>query len=206
VKGSKATLWVWSAIASAGLTLAFLYRVLASPVLDASLVGAFAALATLAVVFYQIYLTLRQLELMHRQDDILARRSVLVVSAALKPGGSPEEMAVVFKVTNSGTAAAHGYYWNITVLSDAVDSWSHSIESQKETGLKIGPNGAPIRWFRGWVDKPLFPSRTAPFADVILRRVTQAVVLFAWEAVSEHGVFPDNPEDRLIVVKVLPDE
>ena len=148
----------------------------------------FAAFLTIALVWNQINLMNRQLEITEKQDELLARTAKLSMEIELDKTGPPR---LVFSVRNDGKGSARGFYWHVYVPTRLLAQRSFDVGGAIILGQEVG--GDMIA-FRSFYEQPIFPSRSVSIGSVTLAHPLPngPAGSFLWQITAEVGVFPDD--------------
>lgn len=173
------------------------------------------SIVAVAIVMYQTSLMIiqsdllkRQLRIMERQHDILerqlAQRASFDMTYELRHH-SDDTFLIEFRVKNTGTKAANGFYWLIlTPVNEFHELLRPNVASKvfaTETHVEI--EAAKYRQTSVYCAEPLYPGRETLVAVSYLMK-DKAKTPFAvwWQITSEGGLSPDTGEPGKVMIAV----
>jgi hypothetical protein len=173
------------------------------------------SVVAVAVVIYQTSLMIvqsdllkRQLRIMQRQQDILEQQLAQRVSFDMTyrlRHHSDDTFLIEFRAKNTGTKAAHGFYWLIcTPVNEFHELLRPDVTSKvfpTETHVEI--EAVKYRKTSVYCAEPLYPGRETTVAVSYLMK-EKARVPFAvwWQITSEGGLSPEHGELGKITIAV----
>ncbi len=173
------------------------------------------SVVAVAVVIYQTSLMIvqsdllkRQLRIMERQHDILERQLAQHVSFDMTyelRHHSDNTFLIEFRVKNTGTKAANGFYWLIfTPVNEFHELLRPDVTSKvfpTETHVEI--EAVKYRQTSVYCAEPLYAGRETTVAVSYLMK-EKAKVPFAvwWQITSEGGLSPDHGELGKVTIAV----
>ena len=166
------------------------------------LLTVFFTMLTLMIVVYQIKLTIDQIKIMKKQDELLARKATLKIVGKY----NKEDCRFDFVTENIGNKTAPDCYWHLFVpLSLSYQGNIIIAETSKpitSSGLEI-IEGKEYKHFRDYDEKKIYPTRQKVTCNFpLLTEDTKGTFKFYWQVVSEDGVFPEKNEYGFIQIRI----
>jgi hypothetical protein len=173
------------------------------------------SVVAMAVVIYQMSLMIvqsdllkRQLRIMERQHEILERQLAQRVSLDMTyelRHHSDDTFLIEFRVKNTGTKAANGFYWLIfTPVNEFHELLRPDVTSKVfpvETHVEI--EAAKYRQTSVYCAEPLYAARETTVAvSYVMKEKAKVPIAVWWQITSEGGLFPDHGELGKITIAV----
>lgn len=158
--------------------------------------GLVVALITLLVVIRQQQTMQGQLEIMKKQDELLARQANLIVVVDAKFTSEARQTCLLtVTVQNTGNKTARDFYWHFYVPVRNRHGEFVPTEGVGIRSFELQLEGIPHIQFAGLHRDPVYPTRKVALGTVTtLPSRPEAPLAVAWKLVSEDGAFPKNEE------------
>ncbi len=179
----------------------------------AAIIIAIIAVMAVALVIYQTSLLILQTDLMKRQSRIMERQHEILERQLAQRLGfemtyelrhhTGDTFIVEFRVKNTGTKAANGFYWLIlTPVNEFHELLRADVTAPVfRAGNHVEMDGVKYRETSIYRSDPLYPGRATTLAVSYLMKEKAKVPFFVWWQISsEGGVFPDGGEMGKITV------
>ena len=167
----------------------YIKKIIESPAANNDFFTLFLGILTLLIILYQVYLTVQQIHLMKKQDEIINRKAKMIVRV------SYEENQFIFDTQNIGNRGVKNFDWHIWVPKSFGD---HIRINPLYTEPFISDftqeiEGEQYLHFKGNFLNHIYPTRAKTFAKLKVDNI-KGKVKFFFEIACEDGVFPDKIE------------
>ena len=179
----------------------------------AAILIAIIAIMAVALVIYQTSLLMVQADLMKRHTLIMERQhEILERQLAQRPGfdmtyelrhQTDDTFLIEFRVKNTGTKSAHGFYWLIlTPVNEFHEFLRADVTAPVFSAVThVEMDGVKYRETSIYRPEPLYPGRATTLAvSYLLKEKAKVPFLVWWQISSESGLSPDGGEMGQITV------
>ncbi len=155
------------------------------------------AVVTLLVVGFQVYLMLRQLNIMKRQDQILNRRANLVLEVHSQYNNDQHtDRTLSFSVENNGNKAAKDFYWHLMIPHRFAQARELLIAPRRQVlpeNNLLTIDNTQYTQYRCFHAEPVYPKRTNRLCSLRFdgNNVAHPITIY-WKISAEDGVFPEG--------------
>jgi len=141
----------------------------------------------------------RQLDILHRQDELMQRRADLSVRVVVKrPDQTDANLRLEFLVKNSGNRSANDFYWHTYIPTQFSRNQNFSVPRTGDVApfQTLDVEGIEYRHFATVYKEPAYPGREVPIGHIVSDNPTAGGQYeIHWQVIAEDGRFP--PDGRL---------
>jgi hypothetical protein len=160
---------------------------------------------TLVVVLVQLWVMIdqgriakRQLVIVQKQDELLARRAELEMQVATD--GNINSVTFRFHAKNNGQKGARDFYWHLWIPLEMLGTAAMLTGPDDVVYTPQGVNtfeGVAYNTYSNYMKDPVYPSRRLIFAQIgIHRERLTEPRKFGWVLATEDGAFPPQSGEK----------